>query len=91
VSVISLTLIPSGTGRSDEPLPGRAPQHKRAAVNMTVLAAERKGQGTEMSGRGAQQHRAAAQAVEHPDEMLGRNRADAHDLMCAQNRDLMRQ
>jgi hypothetical protein len=55
-------------------------------TGMTVLAARREGQGTEMSGRGAQQHCATAEAIENVDQMLGRDWTDRHDLMRAQDR-----
>ena len=58
---------------------------------MTVLAAERQGQDTEMSGRCAQQHRATTQAVEHADQMLGRDWADGDDLMRAEHGHVVRE
>ena len=48
---------------------------------MTVLAAEREGQDTEMSGCCAQDHRTATEAVEHAHKMLGCDGADRDDLM----------
>ena len=64
---------------------------RQETTAMTVLAAEREGQGTEMSGCGAQEHRAATQTVEYADEMLGRDLANRGDLMRAQDGHLMRQ
>ena len=58
---------------------------------MTVLAAERGGQGTEMSGCRAQEHRATTQAVEHADQMLGRDWADGDDLMRAEHGHMVRE
>src|SRR5262245_12952293 len=42
---------------------------RQDSTTMTVLAARREGQGTEMSGRRAQQHRATAEAIEDTDQM----------------------